>query len=153
MATPTTAEKHQVVIQVEWDPIGAPGVYTGWCGMEDMKVNRSTKTEETEVSDCSDRSLPKVSVSRVTGLDVTISGTGNWALESSSKALKWYKAGSRLNVRVWHALAASGDVEYEIGEALITSLNTANIFKGPVISEEIELKLSNYDQELKAISS
>lgn len=149
MAFATTAEKHQVVIEVEWDPVGAAGTYTGWCGMEDMSINRATTTEETEVSDCADRSKPKSKLTRVSGKDVTVSGTGNWSVEKSSDVLKWFNSGARLNIRIHHVLnVAENSVEYETGEAIITSLNTGGIFKGPVITEEIELKLSNYDIEL-----
>lgn len=150
---PTTAEKHQVVIEVEWDPVGAPGVYTGWCGMEDMSISRATTTEETEVSDCADRSKPKSKLKRVTGKDVTISGTGNWSREKSSEVLVWYNEGSNLNIRVHHVLAEAGQVEYETGEASLTSLNTGGIFVGPVITEEVELAISNYDIEMMAVST
>ncbi len=150
MALPITADKHEVVIQVEWDFALAPGVFTGWCGMEEMGVGRAAKVETVEVSDCDDRSLPKTEVNRVIGTQISITGTGNWSIEKSSDALQWFQSGARKKVRVWHSKATAGQVEYETGEAILTKLDTGKIFTGPVISEEIELKISAYAIVLKA---
>lgn len=142
MAAPVTEKFEELVLDVEFDPVGNPGVYTRICGILDATVNRTANIDTTEVpGDCDNESVPVSVEKEVRSLDVSVSGTGVWAQQSQGKLKNWYYSGTSLNVRVRDLNAASGDTEVESGPALLATLNTGRT-KGQKVSSEIEIQFN-----------
>jgi len=143
MAEATTAEFHELVLEVEFDPVGDAGSYTRVCGITDLNINRTNNTDTAEVPDCADESKPHHIKRSVRSQDVTISGTGVWALSSHQDMMDWFATGKTLNVRVTNAKVtasgASGDTETETIPMILSTLNNART-KGQVVSAEISLE-------------
>ncbi|ASY56491.1 phage tail tube protein [Sinorhizobium sp. CCBAU 05631] len=140
MVKPVTEKFEELVLDVEFDPVGSPGVYTRICGILDATVTRTANVDTSEVpGDCDDESVP-VSVERqVRSIEVTVSGTGVWAQQSQGKLKNWFYSAATLNTRVRDTNAASGDTEVESGPALLTGLTTGRT-KGQKVSAEIEIQ-------------
>lgn len=140
MAIAPTADFDQLVIEVEF----TTGVWSKVCGMVDYTVNRANNMETSLVPDCADESLPLKTKRAVASQDVTISGTGSWALTNHQAMYNWWKTGSTLNVRVTNAKVTAdgtaGDTETETIPCVLGSLNNART-KGQVVSAEVEFML------------
>lgn len=142
MAKAVEAKFHELVLEIEDDPVGSPGVYKNICGMVDVSVTRSASLDTTETPDCADESLP-LSVSKsVRSVEVSISGTGVWALSSNKMMSDWFYSTSPLNVRIRNAKVeadgASGDPYVESGPALLTELSNDRT-KGKTVSASIKI--------------
>lgn len=122
MATATTEKFEEMVLEVEFDPSGAPGVYSKICGLTDISVTRTATVDSVEIPDCADESLPLSIERQVRSIEVSVSATGTWAQESWGKLADWFYSSTTLNARIQNAKAASGDTEYESGPCLLTSL-------------------------------
>lgn len=146
MALPTLSEKHIVTIEVEW--VAGSGVFEGWCGCENLNIDRTTETETVKVSDCADRASGKVDVVDVTGLTVSVSGTGYRSIEIKDKTLAWYASSGTKKIRIFHTDAVSGQIEYETGDAILAKLANGNIYDG-VITEDFEMPIRNYGTVVK----
>ena len=142
MAKASTAKSHLLPIEVEFDPTGAPGVYTTICGIVDMSVNRTASIDTTETPDCADESKPLSIEKSVRNVDVSVSGTGVWAMESSKAMMDWFYSTAPKNVRIRNAKVeadgASGDPYVESGPALLTEL-TNDKPKGKVVTASIKI--------------
>ena len=92
MARATTANFHQMVLEVEW--VASSGVYAKVCGLTGRGINRQHNMATSEVPDCDDESLPAAVERAVQSSEVTISGTGIWSAESHGKLLDWWYSGS-----------------------------------------------------------
>lgn len=140
MAKPITEKFEELILEVEFDPGGSPGVYTKICGIVDAEVNRGANVDTSEVpEDCDDESLPLATERQVRSLDVSVSGSGVWAQQSQGLLKTWYYSGQPLNVKVTDANAATGDIEVEEGPALLTTLNTSRV-KGQKNPKTIEIQ-------------
>jgi hypothetical protein len=139
MAAPVTEEFEEMVLEVEFDPDGSPGVYTKICGLIGVTINRSANVDTSEVpADCDDESLPLSVTKSVRSVDVTASGSGVWARGSQGKLKDWFYSGASLNARIKDTAAASGDTEIEGGPCLLTGLTNSRE-KGQQVSAEVEL--------------
>ncbi|ATG47596.1 hypothetical protein CEW89_08415 [Celeribacter ethanolicus] len=143
MAIAPTADFDELVLAVEFDPVGASGTYTKVCGLTDFTINRANNTDTTEVPDCDDESLPFHLKRGVRSQDITISGSGVWSLSSDQAMKAWFRAGSTLNVKITNAKVTAdgttGDEESETIPMILTGLNNART-KGQVVSAEISLE-------------
>lgn len=138
-----TAKYEEFVLEVEFDPAGAPGDYQNVCGLVDVTINRTSNVDTTEVPDCDDESLPMAIERAVRSQEVSITATGVWALQSSSKVDAWWRSGATLNTRLRNARAeadgAAGDVTAETGPALLVSMSNART-KGQKVTAELEIQ-------------
>jgi hypothetical protein len=137
MARATTANFHQMVLEVEW--VASSGVYAKVCGLTGRGINRQHNMATSEVPDCDDESLPAAVERAVQSSEVTISGTGIWSAESHGKLLDWWYSGSTRNIRIQHVLAASGDTLYESGAAYLQSVNN-QAERGTKVTAELALE-------------
>lgn len=143
MADAVTAKYEEFILEVEFDPNGAPGTYTPVCGLIDVGINRTSNVDTSEIPDCDDESLPLSLERQVRSQEITISGTGSWALQSHQNMMAWWRSGSTLNCRLRNAKVeasgASGDTTIESGAALLTQLNNSRT-KGQKVSAEIQIE-------------
>lgn len=142
MALADTAKFEQLVLEVEFDPVGSAGVYTTVCGLVDASVSRTANLDTVEIPDCADESLPLSVEKSVRSVDVGVSGSGVWALSSHKDMLEWFYSSATLNARIRNAKVtadgATGDPEIESGPALLTTLSNSRT-KGQKVTAEIEL--------------
>lgn len=139
MAKAVTQKFSELALEVEFDPVGAPGVYSRVCGMIDVEINRSASLDSAEIPDCDDESLPHSVEKEVRSIEVSVSGSGTWAQQSHGKMSDWFYSAAPLNVRVHNANAAVGETEYETGPALLASLGNART-KGQRVSASISIE-------------
>jgi hypothetical protein len=141
MARATTAKYEELILEVETTP--ESGTYAALCGLTDVTINRASNIDTTEVPDCDDESLP-VSLERaVRSQEVTISGSGVWALQSHETMMDWWYEGSTRNIRLRNAKVendgTTGDTELESGPALLVNLNNSRT-KGQKVTAEVEIQ-------------
>lgn len=143
MARATTEKFEEMILEVEFDPTGSPGVYTAICGMTDVTVNRTSNIDTSEIPDCDDESLPLSLERQVRSQEVTASGSGVWALQSAPKLKQWWRSGATLNSRIRDVKiendGTSGDIYEESGPAILATLNNSRT-KGQKVSAEIEIQ-------------
>jgi hypothetical protein len=139
MANAVTEKFEELVLDVEFDPVGAAGVYTAVCGLIDVTISRQANVDSAEIPDCDNESLPLSIEKQVRSIEVTASGTGVWAQSSQSKLKTWFYSSATLNVRLRDTKAATGDIEIEAGPALLTQLTNTRT-KGQKVSAEIEIQ-------------
>ena len=139
MAKAVTEKYEEMILDVEVDPVGSPGVYTPLCGMTDVTITRTANVDETEVPDCDNESLPVSVEVAVRSITVTVSATGVWARSSNAAMLDWFYSGATKSIRVRNTAAAVGDPETESGPALLTSTVDART-KGQKVTREIEIR-------------
>lgn len=139
MAKPVTEKYEELILDVEVDPIGAPGVYTPLCGMTDVTITRTSNVDETEVPDCDDESLPVSIEVAVRSQTVTVEATGVWARSSNGTMVNWWYSGATKNIRLRNTAAASGDPETEAGPALLVTMTDART-KGQKVTREVSIR-------------
>lgn len=139
MAKAVTEKYEEMILDVEVDPIGSPGVYTPLCGMADVTITRTANVDETEVPDCDDESLPVSVEVAVRSITVTVDATGVWARSSNATMLEWFYSGATKNIRVRNTAAAVGDPETESGPALLTSTVDSRT-KGQKVTREVAIR-------------
>lgn len=114
------------------------------CVIMGCEVSRTTNTTTVEtVKDCSDESLPNNVSTRVQSITVSVSGTGNWTQTGYNAFLTKFYAGdsSVMLARVGNLAAKTGEIEYETGPIVITSLGQART-KGSVVTASVEFTFS-----------
>lgn len=141
MADASTAKFEELVIEVEKVP--ASGTYAILAGMIDWQINRNSNVDTQEVPDATDESQPLSIERQVRSQEVTITGTGVWALEDHQDIHDWWYAGTTLNVRVRNAYVdsngTSGDPIHEAGPAILVRMNNQKT-KGAKVSAELEIQ-------------
>lgn len=139
MAVATTEKFEELVLEVEFDPSGAPGVYSTVCGLIDVTITRSATVDTAEIPDCADESLPLSVERQVRSIEVTVSGTGVWAQESHGNIMDWFYSSTTLSARIQNVNAASTTTEYETGPALLVNLSNTRT-KGQKVSASLEIQ-------------
>jgi|GEM_PF-1115979 len=143
MAKAVTQKFDEMVLEIESDPVGAAGTYTKICGLIDASVSRAAAVDTTETPDCVDESLPLSIEKSVRSVDVSVGGTGVWALSSNKMMSEWFYSTAPLNVRVRNAKVeadgASGDPYAESGPALLTQLDNERT-KGKTVTASIKIE-------------
>ncbi|MAQ82251.1 MAG: hypothetical protein CMH12_03350 [Maritimibacter sp.] len=151
MTTATTTSYNEMVLEVEFDPVGAAGTYSKICGMTGVTINRTPNITETPVPDCDDESLPHNIEKDVASISVTVSATGVWAAARKHELLDWFYSAGKLNCRLRDVQAeqngASGDIYAEYGPAVIGISNERPADKGR-ITASIELQFDGTPQRL-----
>lgn len=142
MAKSTTAKYEQLILEVEADPTGSPGVYVNIAGLKETNVTRVANVDEDEIPDADDESQPVSIEKEVRSIDVKASGTGVWALQSDKMLNNWFYSGKPLNARLRNKKVeddgASGDPYMESGPALLTQLDNSKT-KGKKVTAEITI--------------
>jgi hypothetical protein len=143
MARAVTAKYEQFILEVEFNPTGAPGTYTNICGLTDVTINRQSQIDTTEVPDCDDESLPLAIERAVRSQEVMVSATGVWSLGAHEKMLDWWYGGATLNARIRNAKAVAdgvtGDTTHETGPAILVSISNSRT-KGQKVTAEVEIQ-------------
>lgn len=137
MARATTANFHQMVVEIEW--VADSGTYAKVCGITSRGINRQSNMSTSEVPDCTDESLPAAVERAVQSQEVTISGSGVWSAESHENMLDWWYSGATKSIRVQHVNAASGDTEYETGDAYLVSISN-QAERGQKVTAELSIE-------------
>lgn len=141
MTRATTAKFEELILEVEFTP--GSGTYTPVCGLIDVTINRTSNIDTSEVPDCDDESLPLAIERQVRSQEVTVSGSGVWALQSHEKMMDWWYAGTTLLSRVRNSKAqtagVAGDTMIESGPAILASLNNSRT-KGQKVQAELEIQ-------------
>ncbi len=137
MARATTANFHQMVLEVEW--VASSGTYAKVCGLTGRGINRQHNMQTSEVPDCTDESLPAAVERAVQSSEVTVSGTGIWSAESHGLLLDWWYSGATKNIRIQHVNAEAGDTEYESGPAYLQSINN-QADRGTKVTAELAIE-------------
>lgn len=135
MGLAATEDFDELVLEVETT---TPGTYTKICGIVDVTVTRTANMDQTEVPDCDDESLPLAVQREVRNLEVSVTGTGVWAVSSNKIISDWFYSGAKKNVRITNAKAAAGDPEVESGGAFLTQYNQGRT-KGQKVSAEVTI--------------
>ena len=142
MAKATTAKFHELLIEIEADPVGNPGVFSRICGLSDAQVSRTASLDTQEVPDCADESLPLSVEKSARSIEVSVSGTGVWSLEANKMMSDWFYSSGPKKVRILNAKAqadgASGEPYAEEGNAYLTELSNERT-KGQAVSASIKI--------------
>lgn len=139
MAKAVTEKYEEMILDVEVDPDGSPGVFTPLCGMTDVTITRTSNVDETEVPDCDDESLPVSVEVAVRSQTVTVDATGVWARSSNKTMMDWWYSGATKNIRLRNTAAATGDPETESGPALLVTMTDART-KGQKVTREVNIR-------------
>jgi len=126
-----------MVLEVEW--VAASGTYAKVCGLTSRGINRQNSMSTSEVPDCDDETLPAEVQRAVQSQEATISASGVWSQESHEKLLAWWESGATKSVRIYHANAASGETEYETGNAYLVSLSN-QAERGTKVTAELAIE-------------
>lgn len=138
MAKPIHEEYEELVFEFSTD--GG----TTWarnCVLMGVEVSRTTSTVDVEtVRDCDNESLPNNISRRVQSISVSLSGTGNWTQVGYNQFLTKFYGGDNtpMRARIGNLAAAAGEIQYEEGPIIITSLGQART-KGSVVTASVEM--------------
>ncbi len=142
MAAPIHEEYEELVFEFSTD--GG----TTWarnCVIMNCEVTRQTNVVESEtVADCDNEALPNKIDRREQSISVSFSGTGNWTQGGYNTFLTKFYAGSssEMLARIGNLNALAGEIEYETGPIIISSLGQART-KGQVVSASVEITFAS----------
>lgn len=140
MALATTIGAYQYVLEVE---TATAGTYAKICGVKETEINRETEVAETKVPDCADLSKPLETVKTITGRSMSVQCNGLMSKESSDMLAKWWHSGGKKKVRLGHLYAATGEIEYEMAEGILSSLNDSVKLEGDgVVNRQFTIDFS-----------
>ena len=142
MAAPIHEEYHELVVEFSKDE---GSTWARNCVLMGVEVSRTTATTDVEtVRDCDNDALPNNISRRVQSISVSMSGTGNWTQGGYNQFLTKFYGGDNtpMMARIGNLAAASGEIEYEQGNIIITSLGQART-KGSVVTASIELTFAD----------
>lgn len=137
MAYATTANFSQFVLEVEF--VAASGTFSKVCGLTSRGINRQSNMATSEVPDCSDETIAADVRRAVQSQEATITASGVWSSESHEKLLDWWQGAATKSVRIYHANAASGDTEYETGNAYLVSISN-QAERGTKVTAELNIE-------------
>jgi len=141
MALPETGGRKDAVVMVEFDPVGAAGTYTNWCGANSIRFEIANETKSQKVGDCDDWTAPVQELVNYSGQSVRMNVDASWTGATHAKTSDWALNQKKLKTRVHYPNALVGEVEYYDGTALLTGLTNDGIgnVEGDVISESVSL--------------
>lgn len=142
MAAPIHEEYEELVIEFSDDD---GDTWARNCVIMGADVTRTTTASEVEtVRDCEDESLPNNISRRVQSISVSISGTGNWTQGGYDVFLKKFYAGDStpMLARIGNLAADVGEIEYEQGPIIISSLGQSRV-KGSVVTATVEIQFAD----------
>lgn len=138
---PQTEKYEELVLEFSEDD-GA--TWARNCVIMGVEVSRTANVSESEVvSDCADESKPNDVLLSAQAVSVSVSGTGNWTQGGYNKLKQKFYAGDSMGLlaRIGNLAAAPGEIEYEQGPIIITSLGQSRT-KGQVVSASVELRFA-----------
>ena len=127
MTTPDIGDRGDIVVQVEFDPTGAAGVYTNWCGATNFGFKIANEINKTVVGDCDDWGLPLVNKKSYGAQDVTANMDATWTAATHAKTQDWALSQLKKKVRILFPNATSGQVSMYDGTALLAGLDLDGI--------------------------
>lgn len=148
MALADTQSYGDLVIEVEFDPDGDPGTYTRICGTKNATVSRTKNLDSVEVPDCANEDQAWVVKKSTRSSETSISGEGQWALQSWPQVHDWYHGSpyDALNVRIRHkkvtADGSVGDPETETGPAILSRLDSGKDKSAVTITASYEIQFA-----------
>lgn len=144
MATPDLGGRGDCVVSVEFDPVGAAGTYTKWCGAKNFSFGVNNEFSEEKVGDCDDWTAPVVTISVPNGQTVSASMDATWVAAYHLQTSDWVLNQKALLLRIEFPNAAVGQVQYYDVTAYIEGLDLGNIgnTEGGVITENVTLKVT-----------
>ncbi|MCV2877611.1 phage tail protein [Sedimentimonas flavescens] len=136
MAAPVTQKFEQMTLEISED---GGTIWKKICGIVGVTVTRSTNYDSTEVpADCDDESLALVVEKQPRSKEVSVSGEGSWAQSSHELVMDWFYGGTTLKCRIGNQNAASGDTQYETGDAYLSSLTNQRT-KGQKVTASVQI--------------
>lgn len=141
MPAPVHEEYHELVFEFSTD---AGTTWARNCVIMNCEVTRQTNVAEVEtVQDCNNEALPNKINRRAQSISVSFSGTGNWTQGGYNTFLEKFYAGDDepMLARIGNLAALVGDIEYETGPIIVTSLGQART-KGQVVTASIEVSFA-----------
>ena len=142
MAVSKTGGRAAAVIMVEWDPVGAAGVYTNWAGAKNFSLSVDNEIQGHKLGDDDDWSLPVITQKEYAGQDIKASMDATWTAASHVKTSDWALSQKKLLVRVNFPSAIIGEIEFYDGTAMIGSLSLGDIgnLDGGLITETVSME-------------
>lgn len=142
MALPVTGGRSAAVVQVEFDPVGAAGVYTNWCGAKNFSLSIQNEVQSEKVGDCDDWAAPVVTVKEYSGQNITATMDATWTSATHRLTGDWALTQKKLNVRINFPGAGTGEVEFYDGLAMLSGLDLGEIgnVDGNKITENVSLE-------------
>ncbi|MEO0343016.1 MAG: phage tail tube protein [Pseudomonadota bacterium] len=147
MALPVTGTRGDIVVQVEFDPVGAAGTYTNACGVTSASFEISNDIISFDVGDCDDWSASVQKVKNYGAQDVTMSIDATWSAAQHVQMIDWASRNineGQLNLRLLYPNATTGQVSMIDGLALMETLTLDNVgnVEGNPQTENISLQFS-----------
>lgn len=142
MAAPVHQEYDELVFEFSEDD---GSTWARNCVIMGAEVSRTTTSTEVEtVRDCDDESLPNNISRRVQSISVSFSGTGNWTQGGYNTFLSKFYAGDSapMLARIGNLAADTGEIEYETGSIIVSSLGQARV-KGSVVTASVEIQFAD----------
>lgn len=110
-------------VQVQLGDGGTPTeIFTAVCGVMQKDIDYSSDIVETEIPDCADESLPSYKNAGIKAVMIKVSCSGKWTKESHGTLITWWKTSTPKNIKLRYVTAATGDIEYINGPAILGNL-------------------------------
>jgi len=107
MALPVVGTRGDIIVLVEFDPVGAAGIFTNACGVTNASFQINNEVINFKVGDCDDWSLAVQTVKNYGALDASLSIDSTWTLDTDKEMLAWALEQKTLNVRLSYPNAAN----------------------------------------------
>ena len=148
MTLPNIGTRKDAVVMIAFDT-NSPSTFTNACGCKNFNIDVNNEIHSEKVGDCEDWEKPIETLKSYSAQNVTASMDATWSSKTHVKMSAWAMNQLYLPVRIHFPFAASGEIEYYDGVALLTSLNIANIGNtdGAPITESISLEFDGGLQE------
>ena len=117
-------------------------VFAPLCGVTQKNISYSSDTVETKMPDCTNEDLPSFKEYGVEAIGIAISCSGKWTVQAHGTIIDWWKGAAPKNIKVQYVDAASGDIEFVNGPAILANL-THDVAKGNKIDGSFELMFSS----------
>ncbi|MBL4761718.1 MAG: hypothetical protein JKY93_03350 [Gammaproteobacteria bacterium] len=127
MAYAKVGQRGDIVVQVELDPDGQPGVFTSLCAVTGASISISNEIISVKTSDCADWSAAIQTVKQYGATDASMTIDANWTAESDKDMLQWSLLQKSLRTRLLYPNATSGLVANIDGVALMEGYSTDGI--------------------------
>lgn len=124
MAYPTLHRRGDIVVMADWE---GNDTFTNFCGATSISLNIENSVDETIVGDCDDWTLPTKTIAAYGAQTVTMTINAQLAASNRDKILRWAHDQLIVPIRVHIVDAASGEVEYIDGNAMLPTTAIDNI--------------------------
>lgn len=121
MATPDLGTRGDIVVQVEFDPVAQPGVFTNVCGVTNATFTMNNEVIATKVGDCDDWGAAVQTARTYAAQDVTIDIDAQWVATTYRFMFDWANLQQTLNVRISFPNATSGQLQFVDGAAVMAT--------------------------------